>query len=108
VAARAMWMGAFGATAMTATLGAPAVTYTYALANILPGVLVLACAHDRLGAILRLSPRAERLRTATLVLTLVMLYKLRLWSDTFPLAPLGLLALAAMVALLGARARRPG
>lgn len=103
-AARTRWIVLATSAALIATLGAPAVTYTYALANVLPGMLLLACTHDELAATLLHSPRGRMLLVATTLVIVTCAYELRLLSDILPLATIAMLLYSAAVAFLAARA----
>lgn len=104
---RALWLALFAGSAMAAPLSTPAVTYSYALVNVLPAVLVVALAQDTLVRRLALGRRGRIEVPLTILVMLALFYALRVpGSEEFPLAPLGTLALAALTALSAARAHR--
>ena len=104
---RALWLALFAGSALAAPQSAPAVTYSYALVNLLPAALVVALAQDALVTRLRLGRRGRIEVPATILLMLTLFYALRVpRSAEFPLAPLGTLALASLTAMSAARSRR--
>jgi hypothetical protein len=104
---RALWLALFAGSALAAPLSAPAVTYSYALVNVLPAALVVALAQDALVRRLDLGRRGRIEVPLTILVMLALFYALRLPdSENFPLAPLGTIALASLTALAAARSRR--
>jgi hypothetical protein len=104
---RTLWLALFAGCALAAPLSAPAVTYSYALVNVLPAALVLALAQATLVRRLNLGRRGRIEVPATILAMLTLFYALRLpGSEEFPLIPLGTLALASLTALSAARSTR--
>lgn len=104
---RALWLSLFAGSALAAPLSAPAVTYSYALVNVLPAALVVALAQETLVRRLNLGRRGRIEVPATILAMLTLFYALRVpGSEEFPLVPLGTLALASLTAMSAARSRR--
>jgi hypothetical protein len=71
-------------------LGISSMTYDYALVLVLPGLMVLALAHDPAQAALGLAPRSRQALAATTLVAIACTWKLRLVSDQLPLGAIGL------------------
>jgi len=100
-----MWMVLFACASLTAMLGVSGLSVSYNLILILPGILVLIATQKKLAVASSLGN--EGLLGLLLGLAGLSLVVLRLNSDTFPIASIGLLCIvfvSGLVALTAARA----